>query len=88
MEVYKVIYINDVSFEKYKEGENMVVKIKKDEQIGFHKGSIDTLLKERQELVRIITILDQLLKAHATALNQLGVKMGSKEEKDLENSLK
>lgn len=66
----------------------MATKIQKDEQIGFHKGSIDTLLKERQELVRIITVIDQLLKAHAGALHQLGVKISQSKEEKLEKALK
>lgn len=47
----------------------------KDEQIGFHKGSLMTLSKERQELVRIIGIVEQLMQMHAAALNELGVKL-------------
>ena len=44
-----------------------------EEEIGFHKGSITTLLKERQEFVRMIGIIDALLKAHSEALQKLGV---------------
>ena len=45
----------------------------KDEQIGFHKGSIATLAKEREELIRIIQITEQLIKAHIEALKKLGI---------------
>ncbi|MDD5181660.1 MAG: hypothetical protein PHC66_00645 [Candidatus Nanoarchaeia archaeon] len=68
------------------EGDKMTV-MKKEEQIGFHKGAINTLLKERQEMVRIITVIDQLLKAHASGLQQLGIKIGKTEEKKLEKAL-
>ena len=57
-----------------------MARISKDEQIGFHKGALDTLLKERQELYRLIVIVDQLIKAHAAALQKLGVKLTKKEE--------
>lgn len=50
-------------------------KPKKDEQIGFHKGAVATLLKERQELVKMINIVDTLLRAHLNELNKLGVKV-------------
>lgn len=53
----------------------------KDEEIGFHKGAVTTLLKERQEFVRMIGIIDALLKAHSEALQKLGVGLASKEEK-------
>lgn len=45
----------------------------KDEEIGFHKGAISTLIKERQELGKILGIVDALLKAHIDALKKLGV---------------
>ena len=48
----------------------------KDEEIGFHKGAISTLLKERQELIRMIQVVDALLKAHSDALQKLGVSLG------------
>jgi len=52
----------------------------KDEEIGFHKGALSTLLKERQELVRMIGIVDALLKAHSEALQKLGVSLVAKPE--------
>lgn len=51
---------------------------KKDEQIGFHKGAITTLLKERQEIVKMLQIVDTLLKAHFNELQKLGVKVTKK----------
>lgn len=45
----------------------------KDEQIGFHKGALSTLSKERQELGRILQIVEQLMQMHVAALNELGV---------------
>ena len=34
-----------------------------------------TLSKEREELVRILGIVEQLMQMHAAALNELGVKL-------------
>lgn len=48
-------------------------KASKDEQIGFHKGSITTLAKEREELIRIVQVTEQLIKAHMEALKKLGI---------------
>ena len=48
-------------------------KPSKEEQIGFHKGSLTTLAKERQELSRILSIVDQLVQLHIKALKELGV---------------
>lgn len=56
----------------------------KDEQIGFHKGSLSTLAKEREELLRIIRVVEQLMQMHIKALQDLGVdlkKMAENEQK-------
>lgn len=45
----------------------------KEEQVGFHKGSLATLAKERQELGRMIGIVEQLMQMHIKALKELGV---------------
>ena len=45
----------------------------KEEQAGFHKGALSTLAKERQELARILQIVEQLMQLHLSALKELGV---------------
>jgi hypothetical protein len=62
-------------------------KMSKEEQIGFHKGALDTLLKERQELYRLLQIVDALIKAHVQGLHHLGVKINKREEQQLEKKL-
>ncbi len=44
-----------------------------DEQIGFHKGSLATLAKEREEMLKILSIVEQLMQMHVAALKELGV---------------
>lgn len=44
-----------------------------EEQIGFHKGSLATLAKEREELSRIVGIVEQLMQMHIKSLKDLGV---------------
>lgn len=53
----------------------------KDEQIGFHKGSLTTLAKEREELMRILKIVEQLMQMHIKALQELGVDLAKQTEK-------
>ncbi|MEK6949915.1 MAG: hypothetical protein AABX34_06845 [Nanoarchaeota archaeon] len=43
------------------------------EQIGFHKGALTTLAKEREEMLRILKIVEQLMQMHIKALKELGV---------------
>ncbi|MFH1591296.1 MAG: hypothetical protein ABIC95_05210 [archaeon] len=55
----------------------------KDEQIGFHKGSLTTLAKERQELMKILTIVEQLMQMHIKELKGLGVDL-EKQAKEMD----
>ena len=50
-----------------------MAKESKDERIGFHKGSLATLSKEREELMRIIQIVEQLMQMHIKELKDMGV---------------
>ncbi len=53
----------------------------KDEQIGFHKGSLATLVKERQELMRILQIVEQLMQMHISGLKELGIDLEKEAQK-------
>ncbi len=52
-----------------------------EEQIGFHKGSIATLVKEKEELSRLLQIVNSLIQAHVKSLKDLGIDL----EKELKN---
>jgi hypothetical protein len=52
-----------------------------EEIIGFHKGAISTLIKERQELAKMVSIVDQLLSMHLKALKDLGVDIAAEAKK-------
>ncbi len=63
-----------------------------EEQVGFHKGALTTLAKERQEMMRILQIVEQLMQAHLKALKDLGVDLEKEaaktEKKPLEDKIK
>jgi hypothetical protein len=51
------------------------------EQIGFHKGALSTLAKERTELMRILQIVEQLMQMHIKGLKDLGVDLAAEAKK-------
>ncbi|MDO8555915.1 MAG: hypothetical protein Q7R96_01950 [Nanoarchaeota archaeon] len=59
----------------------------KAEQIGFHKGSLTTLAKERQELLRMAAVTEQLIQAHLKALKDLGVDLEKEAQQQQESGL-
>lgn len=59
----------------------------KDEQIGFHKGSISTLAKEREELLKMVNIVEQLIQMHSESLKKLGVDL-EKEAKKIQEKMR
>ncbi len=42
-----------------------------DQQIGYHKGSLECLLKERAELVKLVQIVTAIIGMHTTNLTKL-----------------
>jgi hypothetical protein len=48
-------------------------KASDDEQVGFHKGALATLAKEREEMMKILQIVEQLMQMHIKGLKDLGV---------------
>ena len=53
----------------------------KDEQIGFHKGALTTLAKEREEMLKILSIVEQLMQMHVKGLQELGVDLQQEAQK-------
>jgi hypothetical protein len=45
----------------------------KDEIIGFHKGALSTLAKEREEFQKLLNVVEQLMQMHIKALKEQGV---------------
>jgi len=50
-------------------------KLSKEEEIGFHKGALNTLLAERNEVVKMIANVEAIMQAHLKRLQELGVKI-------------
>jgi hypothetical protein len=57
--------------------DNQPEKVSKDELIGFHKGSLNTLIAERNELLKMVNITEQLIQAHIKELESLGIKLAT-----------
>jgi hypothetical protein len=55
----------------------MAEQTSREEQIGFHKGALSTLAKEREEMTKIVGIVEQLMQMHIKALKELGVDLVS-----------
>ncbi len=51
-----------------KEKQNEKPSFSKDEEIGFHKGALDTLAKERLELLKMAQNVESLMAMHIKRL--------------------
>lgn len=58
----------------------------KKEQIGYHKGALETLLKEKKELSRILNIVEQLIQMHAGALKEEGIDIQTQQKQQKKQS--
>ncbi|MCL5018823.1 MAG: hypothetical protein M1416_03620 [Candidatus Pacearchaeota archaeon] len=50
-------------------------KISKEMETGFHQGALNTLVNERNEMIRMIAQIEQVMQAHIKRLEELGVKI-------------
>jgi hypothetical protein len=48
-------------------------QISSEEEIGIHKGSLNTLMAERNELIKMIANVEAIMSAHIARLKELGV---------------
>jgi len=46
-----------------------------DEEIGFHKGALNTLMGERNELVKIVGNVEAIMQSHLKRLKELGIEI-------------
>jgi len=53
----------------------------KDEQVGFHKGALSVLAKEREEMTKILSVVEQLMQMHIKALKDLGIDLEAEAQK-------
>lgn len=57
------------------EGKTEAPQMSKEEEIGFHKGALNTLVAERSELVKMIGNVEAIVQAHVNRLKELGVEV-------------
>lgn len=57
-------------------------KVSKEMEIGFHQGALNTLINERNELIRMATQVERVMQAHMKRLEELGVKIRTSEKKE------
>jgi len=55
----------------------------KDEQVGFHKGALTTLAKEKEEFLKVLNIIDSLMQMHLNSLKDLGIDLEKEAKKTL-----
>ena len=56
-----------------------------EEKIGFHKGCLTTLAKEREELLKLVNITEQLMGLHVKSLKEFGIDLEEEAKKAREN---
>ncbi len=62
----------------------MQEKLSEKEQIAFHKGALQVLAGEQQELIKMLNTVQQIIKAHITSLKNLGVDLEKEAKEKLE----
>ncbi|MCX6747202.1 MAG: hypothetical protein NTU63_03670 [Candidatus Pacearchaeota archaeon] len=74
----KALSMKEGKKEEKKEGRQ---EMPKEMEIGFHQGALNTLLNERNELIRMIQQVEVVMQAHMKRLEELGIKIKMSSEK-------
>lgn len=56
-------------------------EMSREEEIGYHKGALSTLVNERNELIKMAQVVEQIMEAHIKRLEEMGVKFEKKIKK-------
>ncbi len=64
------------------ETKKKVSEMPKEVEIGFHQGALNTLINERNELIRLIQQIERVMQAHIKRLEELGVKVHTKKPEE------
>ena len=67
--------LNSVVEDK-KESEQQLGDMTEEEEKGFHKGALNTLAAERNELIKMIGNVEAIMQAHMKRLKELGFDIG------------
>lgn len=67
--------IDSKDLEKALSEKNEQPKMSPEMEIGFHQGAMNTLVNERNELIKMAQMTEQIMQAHLKRLEELGVKI-------------
>ncbi len=71
-----MVKIKEENLEKaFEKEEQKTPAMSKDMELGFHQGALNTLVNERNELIKIIQNIEAVMQAHIKRLEELGVKI-------------
>lgn len=60
-----------------KTSEEKVPEMTREQEIAFHQGCLNTLINERNELIKMIGNVEAVMQAHLKRLEELGVKISN-----------
>ncbi len=74
--------INKTNLEKaLGNSEKKIPEMPKEFETGFHQGALNTLLNERNEMIKMIQQIESVMQMHIKRLEELGVKIKTSSEK-------
>lgn len=65
--------LNNVTVDSASADDAKVPQMTAEQEIGFHKGALNTLIAERGELVKMVGNVEAIMQAHISRLKELGV---------------
>ncbi len=60
-------------------------QMSKEMEIGFHQGAINTLVNERNELLKMAQMTERIMQGHIKRLEELGIKVQTQQSQEEQN---
>ncbi len=76
-----MINLDKDNLEKALNSKDQTPQLSKEEEIGFHKGALNTLVNERNEMFKMMQNVEVIMQAHLKRLEELGVKIQQQKAK-------
>ncbi len=76
-----MVKVNNDKLEKALSEQGKTPKISKEAEIGYHQGALNTLVAERNEFFKMTQNVEAIMQAHLKRLEELGVKIQTKQAK-------
>ena len=78
--IENMVELNNDNLEKALDSKQPTQQVSPQEEMGYHKGALNTLVAERNELYKMIQNVELIMQVHIKRLEEMGVKIQTEQK--------